>query len=343
MEGVVRAMFMTKLKAATVFVAASLVVAGTGLASYRSLAADEDPAARVERIKRQIAGLEQELRQAEDAAARDTPSDPQAPVAVIFGDVPITRAELGEHLVRRATREQLDQYVNRRILEHACGEKGITVSDREVSTALAAEVACFDGGQKAFNVALRHYQKTLAEWKDDVIRPRLLLAKLCRDRIHVTEQDVRNAYQAAYGEKVECQVIVFPRDQRTQAERVLERIREDAAAFELQARTQPNGKLAATNGRLPPIGRHSTGNEALERVAFGLRPGEVGPLIDTPEGFVIVKCLGWKPASTGPGLEEVREVLKRELRDRRVANEGQKLFQELRKRARPRLLWKPSA
>jgi hypothetical protein len=79
----------------------------------------------------------------------------------------------------------------------------------------------------------------------------------------------------------------------------------------------------------------------LEKAAFGLRPGEISPLIETPEGFVVVKCLRHIPADASKRFEEVRESLKKEVRDRLVRQEMVTLFNELKEQARPRVLWRP--
>src|SRR4029077_12375247 len=57
------------------------------------------------------------------------------------------------------------------------------------------------------NQVLRRFNKTLYEWKEDVIRPKLALAKLAAPRVTVTEKDLHDGFEARYGEKVECRMI----------------------------------------------------------------------------------------------------------------------------------------
>ena len=52
---------------------------------------------------------------------------PQAPVVVIFGDIPITRAELSDHLLRRLRQDQLQQYINLRIIDEDGGIANTTL------------------------------------------------------------------------------------------------------------------------------------------------------------------------------------------------------------------------
>src|SRR5262249_5259570 len=62
-----------------------------------------------------------------------TPSDySQRVVAYIFGNVPITREDLGEYLIARQGYEKIDLLVNKRIIEHAASQRGITVTAAEI-------------------------------------------------------------------------------------------------------------------------------------------------------------------------------------------------------------------
>jgi RNA polymerase sigma factor (sigma-70 family) len=356
-EGVLRAMVLMKVKLAAVALVAGLAAAGAGVGSYRALAAGtatqgrdgrgpapapEGGAAQVERLRKRIAALQDELRSAEQAAAREkSAAARRQPVAYIFQDVAITREELGDYLIARMGPDRLEALINRRILEHACRQKGITATEAEVEAALGEDIQALRRHGQDFAAVLRQRGQTLRGWREDVIKPRLLLAKLCRGRVRVTEKDVRNAFEARYGEKVECQMILWPRGEREQAERTYEVIRTDGRQFQLAAGTQPTPALARADGHIPPVGRHSTGSEGLEEAAFRLREGEVSPLLDTPQGLLVVKCIRRLPADTSRRLEEEREQLRREVLDGLLQKEMGKALRELREQARPRVLWKP--
>ncbi len=345
-EGVLHAMFLTKLRLVTAVLAAGLALAGAGVVSYQAPAGEsgpteEKPAERVRHIRQQIAELQKDLRRAEEAAAREKTPGSQPPIAVIFGDVPITRTELGEYLLRRARKDQVQAYINRRILEHACREKGITVSEREVEAAFGKEMNSLGGDRAALDQILRNTNKTLLEWKEDVIRPRLLLRKLCQDRVRVGERALRQAFEAEYGEKVECQMVLWLKQGNQPERNYLLSLAKDERAFELAAASQHTPSLAATNGRIPPIGRHSLGNSQLEKAAFALQPGEVSPPLDTPEGIVVLKCLRRIPADQTKRFEDVRADLEQKVREHLLDREMPSVFEELKARARPRLLWEP--
>ena len=136
-------------------------------------------------------------------------------VAYINGNIPITRQDLGEYLIARNGAEKLELLVNKRIIDMYCKQKRIEVTAAEVDADLAEDLK----GLGVANVkdfvdqVLKHHNMNLYEWKEDVIRPKLLMTKLCRDRVHVTEQDLQDAFEAHFGEKVDCRIILFPRGQ----------------------------------------------------------------------------------------------------------------------------------
>ena len=73
-----------------------------------------------------------------------------------------------------------------------------------------------------------------------------------------------------------------------------------------------------------------------------MRDGEISPLIDTPVGTALIKCLKRIPADTSTEFEDVRAELRQEVLDRLVQREVPKAFQELKEQARPRMLWHPN-
>src|SRR5262249_21992247 len=129
---------------------------------------------------------------------------------------------------------------------------------------------------KDFEIRVRKENRmSLYEWKEDVIRARLLAAKLCRDRVKAEEDEIRKAYEAHYGEKVECRIIIWPKDEEKRVMMLYPKIRDSEAEFDRAAHAQASPTLAQSGGKITPIGRYSTGNEEMEKVAFSLKPGEI--------------------------------------------------------------------
>jgi hypothetical protein len=349
MEGVLHAMMVTRMKVTALALAGALAVLGAGTASYRALAEEGgsagEPASpavspaevRVSKLKKEIAQMTRELRKAEEQVAREKAVPPRKkPVAIIFGDVAITRDELADHLLSRMTARQLDSYVTRRILEHACKKEGITVTAEEVDAYLKARMGNGAYQQGPFRARLQREGLTLREWKEDVARTQLMLEKLSRRRARVTQQDLRREYQARYGRKVECQFLIWPAGEWDAAERAARLLRAGKTTFEELARQRPQAVRPIV------INRQGTRpRRALEKAAFALAPGEVSEVIDFPQGFLLLKCQRHIPADQGTTFEQVRAALKRDLEGRGRQKEGARLLAELKAEARAKLLWKP--
>jgi parvulin-like peptidyl-prolyl isomerase len=260
-------------------------------------------------------------------------------VAYLYNDaVAVTREELGEYLIARFGAERLDFLVNRKIVEMECAAKGIVVDDAEVKAEFDANLLAFKLTQDQFvKSVLGQYRKTLYEWKEDVIRPKLMIAKLVRSTLTVTEDETRKAFDAKYGPKVQCRMIVLQKDNSKKFE-VWERARQSPAAFKAEAKNQDLTALGATEGEVPPIHRHF-GDTRIEQAAFSLKEGEVSRLFDLPDGsHVILLCEKHLPADAQARYETERMKLMKDVAELKLTERIPEVVKELRARANPRLL-----
>jgi hypothetical protein len=277
------------------------------------------------------------------AAGAKNPSKPaHAPngvVATIYGTIPITRQDLGEFLIARFGAEQLELLVNKRIVDEACREKNLTISEEEIDAGCHDDCVkqnCED--EAAFiEQYLKPNRTTAYVWREDMVRPRLMLAKLCRDHVQVTAEDLHAAFDAHHGEKVECRMILWPIDSMQVAMRNYAKLRDDAKEFEKIAKTQLSPSLAKSEGRVT-IGRNTSGNDTLEKKAFSLQPGEVSELFETPQGIVLLKCDHHVPPDTSVSFGDCREKLEREVVEKKILMEMPIYFAKLHEAANPRLL-----
>jgi hypothetical protein len=260
-------------------------------------------------------------------------------VAYIYGTIPITREDLGEYLIARVGADRLNLLVNKRIVEHECEDKHVTVTEDELQGAIADDLKRMNVTMDQFvKQVLKHYNKSLYEWREDVIRPRLAMTKLCSQRIHITDDDLKAAFDAHYGEKVECRLIMWPKDEKTKVMNdIYAKIRDSAEEFESAATHQMSSRLASTAGKIDPIGRHTTGNEELEAAAFRLHPGELSSVLDTPEGIVVLKCIKRIPPDQTKKFETERAALEKEVFEKKLQAEIPILFKEMRDHAQPML------
>lgn len=278
-------------------------------------------------------------RAGQGAAATPKPSDySQRVVAYIYGTIPITREDLGEYLIARQGSDKLEYLINRRIIEHECNDKGIVIKPTDVDDSLAADLKELKLSLKDFeNRLLKEYRKTLYEWKDDVIWPKLALTRLCRNRVKVEPKDLDAAYEAYHGEKVDGRMILFRKDELEVAQKIWPKVRDSEEEFTRYAKQQASPTLSAAGGKLQqPLGRHTSGSEEVEREVFGLLPGEVSTIMSTNDALVIFKCDKKVPADKSVTLDSVRAKLEKEIIDKKVQAEMPKFFAELRKQAQPK-------
>jgi len=261
-------------------------------------------------------------------------------VAYIYNNKKITREDLGEYLITRYGTEKLELLVNKLIIEEACKAQNIDVTSQEIEADLAETVAGLNINQQEFiDKVLKAYRKNLVEWKEDIVRPKLLMTKLVQNRVSYTDQEIQMAFEAHYGERIVGRIILWPPNEGAVAQRVFNAIKDNEVEFAKTAKSQASQQLSAKEGRLEkPVGRYSTGNPALENEIFKLLPGDVTVPIQVPEGWVVFKCdERLKPDAT-VNIQRVRDELIKEIKAKKLQIEIKNTFEELKRQANPQLL-----
>jgi len=281
-----------------------------------------------------------------------TPPADKRVVAYVYGTVPVTREELGEFLIARGGYEKLDLLVNKKIIEVEATRRNVTVTEVEVRAGLEEDLRGLGVDLKDFTQKiLPRYGKNLFEWTEDVIKPRLLLTKMCRDRVKVSDDDLRRAFENKYGEKRQAKLICWNKEDMRAAEKQWDDARKgDTQAerdlnFDRIARTQADRSLAAACGQVAPIGRYSFagsegGDETVEKVLFSLNEGEMSQLFQVSAGVMCVKCVKIIEPDKAASFDKVRMTLEKEMFDKKIQAEIPKFFTELKKLAQPNVLLK---
>jgi len=167
-----------------------------------------------------------------------------------------------------------------------------------------------------------------------------MLRKLCEGRVTCTDEDVKLAHEAYHGERLECRMILWPPDQANFARTEYTKIHNSEQEFDRQARSQPLASLASKGGKIDVFGRHSLGDENLEREAFKLQPGDTSALIETPQGVVMIRCDKRIPPDTKATLEQTRAACAKDIIEKKVQIEMQVVFQQMREKAKPQIILK---
>ena len=135
-------------------------------------------------------------------------------------------------------------------------------------------------------------------------------------------------------------MILWPNDQKDLALKMYDEVRKGGEDFNRIAKMQANPTLATKAGDMEPFGRHTTGNENMEKVAFTLKPGEVSELIPTTQGTIVLKCVEQKPGDPDKRLDDVRDQLAKEIKAKKVQAKIPQVFEELKNKAKPMVFLK---
>jgi hypothetical protein len=265
-------------------------------------------------------------------------------IVAYVNNVAITRQELGEELIARKGAKQLELLINRKIIEQAAHRANLTVTEAEIEADLKDFIAAAgcsnarDFEKRVLQNPQRNLNTNLYEYKEDVIKPAILMRKLGGQRVAATDDDLKKAFDAKYGERVQCYVIV-EKDKKA-ADNLYTEILSAAAsgeknaiplAFMRKARTQADKTLAANAGLIHIT--HNSIYSIMEKRAFELRDNDVSEVLQTPEGHVLLLRDKLLPAKTDKKFEHEKEALRKEFAEAKLRVEVPKLFKELRDKA----------
>lgn len=242
---------------------------------------------------------------------------------------------LARECVERHGREVLDNLINRTIIQQACAERGITVSEAEVNQEIITL-------SKKFGLAVEQYYQLLeaergltpVQYRRDVVWPMLAMKKLAGGNVQITREMMRNAYVDNYGPRVKARMIVL--DNLRRAQETWEKARSNPEEFERLARdlsVEPNSR--ALGGTVPPIRQNSGAHEEIRKAAFAMKePGEISGIIQVDASqYVILKYEGrTEPVEHDP--KDVEAQLHAELEEREVARLLGETFEKIQGAAR---------
>ena len=263
------------------------------------------------------------------------------------GEAIVTYDQVAKEAMARYGTEVLDQLINRTIIEQACKNRGVIVSEAEVEQEITKIAQDFGLERDGWLRMLQSERNiTPLQYKRDIIWPMLALKKLAGTEIEITEEDIKKAFERDYGEKVKVRMIMMdnPRrmdEVRDKAVKIREAAGDDigkaAAEFGKLAREysiEPSSK--SLDGVVPPI-RRNTGpqNKNIEDAAFSLEPGEISGIVQMPTPgaprYVLLFCEGRtdpvvRPEQMNLVRDQIIEQLKKEKIQARVAH----VFQDLK-------------
>jgi len=270
----------------------------------------------------------------------DTAKAAAAPdVAARVNGQPIMIAEVREKCVDRYGFEVLEILITKQLIEQALKREQRVVAQADIDAEIfrAAESMGFkkpDGSPDVdawFKRVTQDEKIPLRHYIEDVVQPTVALKQLV-GKVPVTQEDLDKAFQATFGPRCRCRLIVL--DSQRRAQEVWQLARQNPSAERIgdlaeQYSVDPTSRTL--RGEVPPIQQYG-GQPALERQAFALKPGELSGIVQVADRFLVIFCEGYTPAAQVT-FEEVRGELFDDIHEKKQRIELSRYFTHLRESA----------
>ena len=151
------------------------------------------------------------------------------PVGRVNGQA-VTYGMLAKECIERHGKDVLENMINRTVIQQACANGGVTVTDAEVEQEIVKI-------SKKFGLPVSQWYQMLEaergltpiQYHRDVIWPMLALKKLAGKEVEITREMMKEAYTDNYGPRVKARMIVM--DNQRRATEVWEKLRKNPEEF----------------------------------------------------------------------------------------------------------------
>ncbi len=242
------------------------------------------------------------------------------------------------------------------IIDRAARRRGITITrddlDHErgwLAHAVARSASLSPSTDTARLVAEVRQRRGLGpERFAALLRRNAQLRAMVRDSVEITPEQIELAWRVQHGERVRVRLIVVSTMQDAQTLRTQALAAGNEMAFAKLAETYSTDNSAPLGGLIEPFSTDDPAyEESIRRVAAGLQPGEIGPVVSTRNGHAVVYLTERLPPD-GVSLDEARDKLGEQIARRqeriRMDELATRLLAEARVRvADPALAWSVEA
>ena len=262
------------------------------------------------------------------------PSSSTLQVMAVVNGEQISRQDLGRECIRRYGEEVLESMVNRQLISDACAQKGIQITDADVSAEIDKVAGRFGLARDRWLTLLREERGFSEEqYRREVLWPMLALRQLVATEIEVTDTDIKKAFESEFGSKVRARLIAVDTPQK--ADQVRAAAMADPGSFgELSKKNTIEPGIAAAYGVIPPIRRH-LGDPNLEAVAFALKPGQISEVVHVANMYYILKCEEIMPQQflSSQQLAEQQARMKEKIKENKLRMSATDFFEKRKKEA----------
>jgi peptidyl-prolyl cis-trans isomerase SurA len=260
--------------------------------------------------------------------------------------LPLDEAVERKREIRKAA---LDTLIDDLLIKQQVREHKVSVSEEEVQKQIGQLMKDNNLNEKQFEEALMLEGKTIEDLKRDISR-QMERSKLIdlqmrtnpelRSQIQVREKEIEDYYQLHYStmERVRASHILFilppgsgaekEKEVRARAQKVLDQLRQ-GAPFDLMAKQHSDDPSSALGGDLGWF-RRGDMVESFEKVAFGLKKGQLSDLVKTKFGIHII-LLTDHSTEGPPDMAKVQDEIRSRLHREKFQRAMQGWLDELRR------------
>jgi parvulin-like peptidyl-prolyl isomerase len=276
--------------------------------------------------------------------------NPGDPIAIVNGQI-ITRQQLADECVAKEGKKILDLLIHRRLIEQALRARKLEVTAAEIDQEI-------DTVAQRFGISREGWLRTLdkergvspVQYARDIIYPALALRKLSSGQVQITPADMKNAFEAQYGDKLRCRMILV--DKLSTAQTIWEQLRQNPGGFEKIAQDQSMDTGSRSLGGLlgEPITRHAYPQNLSDSAFQQLVDGDLadkdpshkpkdgdftGPIQVSEVAWVILRRESVVPAMKGANLSDalVLKQTQEMIYEVKLKEAMQAVFQDLLKSA----------
>ncbi len=279
--------------------------------------------------------------------AAAVPVNPGDPIALVNGE-PITRGQLADECIVRKGNEILETLIARKLIEQEIRKRKLDVTPAEIDREIE-DVAMRLGGGMGREAWLRTLDKergiSPAQYARDIIYPTIALRKLAIGRVQVTEQDMKDAFEANFGARLHCRIITV--GTQREAVQIWEELKANPDAFpNIAKQKSTDSATRALGGFLAdPIARHAhprsvsdpafaqlvDGNPKDKDPAHAPKDGDfTGPIQVNDVSWIIIKREAVDPPkNVDPNDKLIRQQLHAQLQEVKIKEAMTKVFEEL--------------
>lgn len=254
-------------------------------------------------------------------------------VATVNG-TPISLEELAAQCKLRFGEDVLEDLVNKTLIMQACQQQQITVTQKDVDDEISRTAGKFQLST-AMYLKLIQDERGIApeQYASDIIWPMLALRGLSRGQIQITPEEIDRKFQSEFGPKVQVRMIAC-RDAQKLAQLQKEATSNPDVFKTLAKNHSEDPSSASVEGLLPPI-RKFSGDDEIEKIAFGLQPNQVSPIFSAGEFSITLQCVRHVPPTNPPGpqMQEIQNRIKIELEDQKLRDMAETVYKSLREKA----------